>query len=256
MEQRILYKYLDADGGKKMLSHHNLQYTNAAKFNDPFDCHPSLIDFSNVPPESCKAWDAETVKMLQSDRYRRLRERAWVCSLSKVNDSLLMWSYYTYHTGVCIGLNMDKVAKYLHAMLGDTVYPEAMEVSYTDIICKPDYFKEFAKCHHYQLCTKAKAWEHEQEMRLIILKPYNLCMPMSTPYKPKDENDLIPWNEVRFYPPIGNDCFESVYLGINISQEDKDSVIEIARKLNPEIKFYQMKANPMAFKLDATPLKF
>lgn len=101
MEQKILYKYLDVNGGKAMLSNHNLQFTNAAKFNDPFDCHPSLIDFSNVPPELCKVWDEETIKKLQSDKYRRLRERAWVCSLSKVNDSLLMWSYYTYHTGIC-----------------------------------------------------------------------------------------------------------------------------------------------------------
>ena len=33
----ILYKYLDIDGAKKMLSNSNLQYTNATKFNDPFD---------------------------------------------------------------------------------------------------------------------------------------------------------------------------------------------------------------------------
>ena len=256
MEQKILYKYLDADGGKKMLSLHNLQYTNAAKFNDPFDCHPSLIDFSSVPPESCKAWDAETVKMLQSDRYRRLRERAWVCSLSKVNDSLLMWSYYTYHTGVCIGLNMEDVQKYLHAMLGTIVYPEAMEVSYKDIVCKPDYFKEVKDFHHYQLCTKAKAWEHEQEMRLIVLSPNWGFMGRTVPDKFNGNNEPIPYNETRFHAPLGNDCFESVYLGINISQEDKDSVIKIARNLNPEIKIYQMMPNPTAFKLDAKPLHF
>lgn len=237
-----------------MLSNHNLQYTNAAKFNDPFDCHPSLIDFSNVPPELCKAWDAETIRMMQSDKYRRLRERAWVCSLSKINDSLLMWSYYTFHTGVCIGLNMDKVAKFLHPMLGQIVYHEAMEVSYSDIVSKPDYFKEAKDFHHYQLCTKAKAWEHEQEMRLIIIDPNNSCMPMGISYEQKNENDLIPWNEVRFYPPIGNDCFESIYLGININQEDKESIIKIAKDLNPKIKIYQMKTNPTAFKLDSESL--
>ena len=92
----VLYKYLDIEGGKKMLRDHNLQYTNAAKFNDPFDCHPSLIDFDNIPSEHNLGWDAETIKMLQSNRHKRLRERAWVCSLSKVNDSLLMWSYYSF----------------------------------------------------------------------------------------------------------------------------------------------------------------
>ena len=45
----ILYKYLDVDGGLAMLKHHNLQFTNATKFNDPFDCHPALFDYSHAP---------------------------------------------------------------------------------------------------------------------------------------------------------------------------------------------------------------
>ena len=49
MESRTLYKYLDVNGGLAMLEHHNLQYTNATKFNDSFDCHPALFDYSNVP---------------------------------------------------------------------------------------------------------------------------------------------------------------------------------------------------------------
>lgn len=254
MKQRLLYKYLDANGAKMMLANHNLQFTNAAKFNDPFDCHPSLIDFENIPPERCMGWDAETIKMLQSNRHQRLRERAWVCSLSKVNDSLLMWSYYTYHTGVCIGLNMEKVAKYLHPMLGTIVYPEAEEVTYTGIINKPDYYKHFMDCQHYQLCTKAKDWEHEKEMRLIILDPMQVCMKTNTTYKPKNETDLIPRNEVRFYARIGYDCFESIYLGINTSEEDQHEIVKLAKNLNPEIKIYRMAPNPTAFKLDTQPL--
>ena len=38
----LLYKYLDANGAKKMLELSNLMYTNATMFNDPFDCHPGL----------------------------------------------------------------------------------------------------------------------------------------------------------------------------------------------------------------------
>ena len=43
------YKYLDAKGGLEMLENSNLQFTNATKFNDPFDCHPALFDYSNAP---------------------------------------------------------------------------------------------------------------------------------------------------------------------------------------------------------------
>lgn len=49
MESIKLYKYLDAQGGLAILSNGNIQFTNATKLNDPFDCHPSLIDFSQVP---------------------------------------------------------------------------------------------------------------------------------------------------------------------------------------------------------------
>ena len=40
-----LYKYLDFNGGLMMLYYSDLQFTNATQLNDPFDCHPSLIDF-------------------------------------------------------------------------------------------------------------------------------------------------------------------------------------------------------------------
>lgn len=46
---RILYKYLDINGARWMIGNQNLQFTNASQLNDPFDCHPKLIDYSNVP---------------------------------------------------------------------------------------------------------------------------------------------------------------------------------------------------------------
>lgn len=45
MGEAKLYKYLDFNGGLMMLHYGNLQFTNATQLNDPFDCHPSLIDF-------------------------------------------------------------------------------------------------------------------------------------------------------------------------------------------------------------------
>lgn len=44
-----LYKYLDVNGGLMMLHNSNLQFTNATRLNDPFDCHPALFDFSHAP---------------------------------------------------------------------------------------------------------------------------------------------------------------------------------------------------------------
>ena len=113
MIPNLLYKYLDYDGSLKMLKCHNLQFTNATKLNDPFDCHPGLINFSNVPEARCNGWPADVITQLESSPYKRNHKDAWVCSLSKVYDSLLMWSYYGGHKGICIGIDMVKAREYL-----------------------------------------------------------------------------------------------------------------------------------------------
>ena len=118
MEAVKLYKYLDFTGGLMMLHYSNLQFTNATQLNDPFDCHPSLIDFSNVPKEACGGWTPEIIEELRRDPFRRTREEVWICSLSKIYDSILMWSYYSKHKGICIGLDMEKAKKYLSIIQG------------------------------------------------------------------------------------------------------------------------------------------
>ena len=250
MATKTLFKYLDAQGGLKMLHYGNLQFTNATRFNDPFDCHPSLIDFSRVPAEKMEVWDKETVMALESNYYENLRHKAWICSLSKVHDSLLMWSYYTNHRGVCIGINMEKARTYL-SKIYCSVFIGAleMEVQYKDIIEKPDYFRDRQDFFRYQLSTKAKAWEHEQEVRLLLIDPSPAFVHMALPYQPKNENEDTDWEELRAYPKIGGECFESLYLGINVEKDKREKLIEVARQKNPEIKIYQMTIDPDAFRL-------
>ena len=108
MKANKLYKYLDVDGGLAMLSNSNMQFTNATRLNDPFDCHPSLIDFSNVPEERMRVWRKDLVMKAEYGQFEQRRNNTWLCSLSKVNNSLLMWSYYCNHRGICIGLNMGQ----------------------------------------------------------------------------------------------------------------------------------------------------
>ena len=251
-EQLTLYKYLGIDGAKMMLYYSDLQYTNATQFNDPFDSHPGLIDFSNVPPEKCKGWSPEIIKLTESNRYERYREKTWICCLSKVCDSLLMWSYYNSHKGVCIGLNMEKVAEYLTPSLGMVVFNYGFEVQYRDIVEKPDYFRDATDFFRYQMCTKGKAWEHEQEMRLLISAPNPNCMALM-PWQ-NDEDGPIDWKAVRAFPKIGGECFESIYLGVNINKKEKEKIIKVARELNPDIRIYQMEIDTNAFRLNATPI--
>ena len=248
MESIKLYKYLDADGGLRMLSNGNIQFTNATKLNDPFDCHPSLIDFSHVPSETTIIWDKKTIIDLESDPFKRNRDKTWLCSLSKNYDSLLMWSYYNCHKGICVGIDMERADKYLSRIWGSIILGYLkFEVQYKDIIEKPDFFKREQDLWSYQLSTKGKAWEHEQEVRLVIIDPSR-----KTPhYVPSalENKERIDYKEIRFTPELGGECYDSVYLGVNIDDKMRNEIIEAAKNLNPNIKIYQMKANANAFKL-------
>ncbi len=249
MSETKLYKYLDSNGGLEMLKSGNLQFTNATKLNDPFDCHPALINFSNVPKEACKAWSADDIAWLMSSKFQRNRDKAWICSLSKNHDSMLMWAYYGNHKGVCIGLDMDKAKQYLDN-IQCSVFRGALEfdVQYKEVIEKPDYFHERIDYYRYQYSTKAKEWEHEQEVRLVLIEPSIAFTPMALLNDPK-EGEITDWKEVRAYPKIGGECFDSLYLGIKIDEDKKAEIIKTALTLNSDIKMYQMKIDPKAFRL-------
>ena len=176
------------------------------------------------------------------------RENTWICSLSKIKDSLLMWSHYANnHKGVCVELNMAHVIKYLDGRYGTVVNNVGVEVQYKDIVQKPDYFKNSQNYHEYQISTKGKDWEYEQEWRLYIIDPSPMYVAL--PYKPK-KGVFEDWKKTRVYPVLGGECFEAIYLGAMMVDEDKQSVIHLAKKLNKNIKVYQMDVNPDAFKLD------
>lgn len=249
MSETKLYKYLDSNGGLKMLKHGNLQFTNATKLNDPFDCHPALIDFSNVPKEACKAWSADDIAWLMSSKFKRNRDKTWICCLSKNHDSMLMWAYYGNHKGVCIGLDMDKAKQYLDN-IQCSVFRGALEfdVQYKEVIEKPDFFHERIDYYRYQYSTKAKEWEHEQEVRLVLIEPSIAFTPMALLNDPK-EGEITDWKEVRAYPKIGGECFDSLYLGIKIDEDKKAEIIKTALTLNSDIKIYQMEIDPKAFRL-------
>lgn len=252
MDTTVLYKYLDASGGLAMLENHNLKFTNATKFNDPFDCHPALFDYS-VPNISIREEDEDlspSEYFADKDFFDMdtLRNSTWICSLSKEYNSLLMWSYYNKHTGICVGINMEK----LRPNLSSLVYPpllgvKELIVNYDELINKYRYFDGKKDYWGYQVSTKAKAWEHEQEIRLAFLN-------LSVGFQYKNKNDsrnrkISSLLKKPFFSVIEPDYFESVYLGVNILARNKNKIIKVAKNLNPYIKIYQMTIDSEAFRL-------
>lgn len=248
---RILYKYLDIVGAKCMIGNKDLQFTNASQLNDPFDCHPKLLDYSNVPEtERSERIPDEWTKEIKENKALNLRNDTWLCSLSKVNDSILMWSHYCYnHKGVCIGLNIEKVLESVPPMFGEIyIKPLVLEVQYQDIIKRPNGYKQ---SFYYQWRTKAKEWEYEQEVRLVIPEP----SPMYAAFTSEQFNhpkEIWDWREIHHYMPLNGECFESIYFGVKTNQSEKEKIIRHTQKeLNPQIKLYQMVVDTDAFRLRA-----
>ena len=250
---RILYKYIDMDGAKCMIRNQNLQFTNASQLNDPFDCHPKLLDYSNVPERKLQGWIPKEwwIKKEENDALN-LRNDTWLCSLSKINDSILMWAHYCYnHKGVCIGLDLDKVMKSVPPMFGVVyVKPMVLDVQYKEIIERPSGYNTL-DTFNYQWQTKAKEWEYEQEVRLVMPR-LSARYAALTPAQTKHPKQTMDWCEIHHYMPLNAECFESIYFGVNTEPNEQENIIKYVRnKLNPQIKLYKMQVDDEAFRLKA-----
>ena len=134
--------------------------------------------------------------------------------------------------------------------------PFILEVQYQDIIERPNAYRSARDMFGYQWRTKAKAWEYEQEIRLVMPKPGPMYAAL-TPEQAKrsKRNEVMDWKEVHHYMPLKGECFESIYFGVNTNPKEKEKIIQYARtKLNPKIKLYQMKVDDNAFRLQAEEL--
>lgn len=261
MADRTLYKYLSIDGGLKMLEHSNLQFANAVCLNDPFDCHPALFRYD--VPQVFVVEDDEPIptseSLVESDKkdMEKLRDSTWICSLSKIKNSLLMWTHYCQcHQGVCVGLNIERVKSYLCAHL-DFPYrgPKECEVYYDTFVSKPNYALSDKGYLDYQASTKALEWSYEQEVRLVVLNltASTVLGDNSCRYRTKDGLYLV---RNPYRPTIDSNCFESVYLGVRISPTNRNKVIKAARAIKPNINIYQMTIDPEALRLKEELVKY
>ena len=148
-----------------------------------------------------------------------LRNDTWLCSLSKVNDSILMWAHYCYnHKGVCIGLDIDNVMESVPPMFGEIyLQPFVLDVQYKSIIERPDGYCKAMELFNYQWQTKAKEWEYEQEVRLVMPRPSAMYAAL-TPAQAKHPKETWDWREIYHYMQLKGECFESIYFGVNIDE--------------------------------------
>lgn len=122
---------------------------------------------------------------------------------------------------------------------------------YKDIIERPNAYSSKEALFFYQWQTKAKEWEYEQEVRLVMPKPTSIYAAL-TPAQAEHPKEMWDWREIHHYMPLKGDCFESIYFGVNTETSEKEKIVRYVReKLNPQIRLYQMRVDENAFRLHA-----
>lgn len=152
--------------------------------------------------------------------WKNLMQGMRILCLSKVNDSVKMWSHYAdSHQGVVIEVGVNEDPEALETMEYVKNYPE-------DIV--PAVFKakqhlgivRFSKETMYklQMTTKSHWWEEEQECRIILSDQRN-----SDPY---------------FTMP-GE--ITAVYRGINMPEINRTAIAKLCNALNSNIEIFDAK---------------
>lgn len=249
---QIVYKYFDLSipHNLKSLIDNYVWFSNPSAFNDPFDCKIAYAYHLLAENENhCKKYftaislekepdltpeQREIVVNINVDKliknkgnldYFREMEKSSVEFESEmrdnigmlctclVNDNILLWSHYTNsHTGICIGLKVDKLL--------DKYFSENMSaglVRYGDfpLIMPPIYNSEDINASFEpRFYNKADFWNYELEYRFTEL----FCNE-----RRKDITNMI----------------DSIYMGYGISNENENIIKENCRKHGEGIKLFK-----------------
>lgn len=188
------YKYLpDMIGIEGVIAKGTIKFTHPANFNDPFDCMPrsKFGDYSGLkvknpemysviggeirhPVDRLKAM-SRTLRMLEQkvakgEMVTDLLSDASVLSLSKIPDSILMWSHYAkYHTGAVVEFKIP-IDIYRDPHFGTYYNLLPFDVKYSDVRPTMEYSADptdAEKIVDTLFMTKSDVWAYEQESRVI-----------------------------------------------------------------------------------------
>lgn len=191
MDNQILYKYRPYNcRSLSILKNRELYFSDPKHFNDPVDCQVGIYNALKTAVELAQKEDSTVIDKLQKlgkleDIYAKIENDVKECaafSLSKEENNVLMWSHYTdSHTGFSLGFTLsNSFTEYneSNAIIGKN------DVHYSEDNPFVNYFIEFAKCTQpiewnefwesllsMGLVVKSKAWEYENEVRIIRGKP-------------------------------------------------------------------------------------
>jgi len=263
----FLYKYRcwTDDLHKKLLKDNEIYFSSAKNFNDPFDStipvrydkaskkeirelyfkhisdmHPNLIrrerkKLTQKGLEKGLYKDPNHIKWHYGFQRNYRYEHFGICSLTEINDSIIMWSHYAdSHKGYCVGLDTDKLTNYCKQEL----------VSVNKIIAleRVDYQKEYPFFNAIKMgdlnltiksfITKSDSWEYEREYRLILFDNTNRSI--------KLKDGII----------------SKIIMGCRMPEEHKEEIKRILKDKKANIELLQAEIKEESFGLDFKKINY
>lgn len=225
----LLYKYatLRSTHAESLLSTPNLWFATAASLNDPFELRPvHSVNGRQLPAD------------LSADFNEVQLEHAGICCLSRVNDSILMWSHYAdSHAGFCLGFCADGLSRVADLVLPvryQSPFP-ALEFFGVDL----DHMDQGVSLEH--MTTKFEGWAYEQEVRLISLSR-NFYRAV-----PSDERVGHHGPGLHPYPP---NLLRTVTFGLRMTPGDRARVRPLIEMRGHRVEFNECAIAPDAFKIN------
>lgn len=231
----LVYKYVEIETGlNRILKDTSLKFSKPEDFNDPFDCHESLVDIFIDPNVEKKIFLDVAAQRKLSRRERRKyisklgdpknytkvlkeeRQKYKVCCFSELSDDILMWGHYAdKHNGICIGFKFEPLYQ-------DYVfYP----VNYVKSLQQIDGTTLTPYVFYYMVTLKSSCWSYEKEVRAIT----------------KNTNSIL------VYP---RECVKEVIFGCNVQSAKVSSTVKEIKKMGySDVRFYKMVIDPKTLSL-------
>lgn len=195
--------------------------------NDPFDCYPSLLKFTEDTTDLKLLFQVLEPIMSVSDKTRFKREilkndflnfqifisdylnkfidRFGIAFFSLSPSNLLMWSHYSnFHKGICLMYDTSK---------DKNAFRRIRPMDYKEVFEQKE-FKPLTEGNEFEhvLYTKSDVWRNEYELRVIKEKQ----------------------GEFK----VNRSCLKTIIFGMQTCNEYKDKIFEVSKNKYPELYYY------------------
>ena len=261
---RYLYKYRDWNDKfhKRILTHNEIYFPSARKFNDPFDStipmrYDLLTDeetreiFRKKIVQDNPSFSAELIEdrvnywfsrqeWLKPENEEKFQEIKYgtfgILSVSNVTNNILMWSHYAdSHKGFCVGFDTKAFDKFIKQQAEDFgIVIDPIKVIYTKEYPKliPSDFKDDVEYGEVQFKYKSKLWSYEKEYRYVHIGIADISF------------------------GLDSGIIKKVILGCKMLKENKQEIKDILVKSNNNITLYQAQKKKDEFGLDIVEIDY